>query len=164
MSDDDAQTVRELERVGVDLPPGLEVVWLGVSGYRLTYQGVSIFIDPYVSRVPLRAFVLRRRTLPDPTMVERYATAPGAVAGVLVGHTHFDHVVDAPALAWRYGAKAYGSSSLGHLLSARPRAGLRPPHRARGGAAGGGGGRARREGGGASARRRARITYYQLVI
>jgi L-ascorbate metabolism protein UlaG (beta-lactamase superfamily) len=40
-------------------------VWLGVSGYRLTYEGVSIFIDPYLSRVPLRALLLRRRTLPD---------------------------------------------------------------------------------------------------
>ena len=46
----DAQALRELERVPLDLPRGLEVAWLGVSGYRLTYQGVSLFIDPYVSR------------------------------------------------------------------------------------------------------------------
>ena len=90
--------------------------WLGVSGYRLTYEGVSIFIDPYVSRVPLRAFLLRRRTLPDATMLERYADSPGAVAGILVGHTHFDHAVDAPALARRHGAMAYGSASLAHLM------------------------------------------------
>jgi L-ascorbate metabolism protein UlaG (beta-lactamase superfamily) len=49
-------------------------------------------------------------------MIERYAGAPGGVAGVLVGHTHFDHAVDAPALARRYGTKAYGSASLGHLM------------------------------------------------
>jgi L-ascorbate metabolism protein UlaG (beta-lactamase superfamily) len=66
--------------------------------------------------VPLRALVLRRRTLPDPTMLERYAGAPGDVAGILVGHTHFDHAVDAPALARRHGAKAYGSASLAHLM------------------------------------------------
>jgi L-ascorbate metabolism protein UlaG (beta-lactamase superfamily) len=113
---DDAQAARELERVRVDLPPGLELTWLGVSGYRLSYEGVSIFVDPYVSRVPLRAFVLRRRTLPDPVMVERYATAPGTVAGVLVGHTHFDHAVDAPAIARRHGAQAYGSASLARLM------------------------------------------------
>jgi L-ascorbate metabolism protein UlaG (beta-lactamase superfamily) len=113
---DDAQAARELELVPLDLPAGLEIVWLGVSGYRLTYQGVSIFIDPYLSRVPLRALLLRRRTLPDPRMIERYAGAPGDVAGVLVGHTHFDHAVDAPALARRYRTKAYGSASLGHLM------------------------------------------------
>jgi L-ascorbate metabolism protein UlaG (beta-lactamase superfamily) len=113
---DDAQAARELELVPLDLPAGLEVRWLGVSGYRLTYEGVSIFIDPYVSRVPLRALLLRRRTLPDAAMLERYAGSPGAVAGILVGHTHFDHVVDAPALARRHGAKAYGSASLAHLM------------------------------------------------
>ncbi|HLM08627.1 MAG TPA: MBL fold metallo-hydrolase [Thermoleophilaceae bacterium] len=115
-SGDDAQAARELERVGLDLPAGLEIVWLGVSGYRLTYEGVSLFIDPYVSRAPLRSFLMRRTTLPDLAVVERYASAPGPVAGVLVGHTHFDHAVDAPALARRYGAKAYGSESLVRLM------------------------------------------------
>ena len=113
---DDAAALRELERVPVDLPQGLDLAWLGVSGYRLTYEGVSLFIDPYVSRVPLRAFLLRRRTLPDPVMIERYAHSAGEVAGVLVGHTHFDHAVDAPAIAGRHRAKAYGSASLAHLM------------------------------------------------
>jgi L-ascorbate metabolism protein UlaG (beta-lactamase superfamily) len=112
----DAQALRELEHVLLDLPTGLEVTWLGVSGYRLTYEGVSIFIDPYVSRVPLHALFLRRRALPDPLLVDRYLAAPGKVAGVLVGHTHFDHAVDAPALAHRFGTKAYGSASLAHLM------------------------------------------------
>jgi L-ascorbate metabolism protein UlaG (beta-lactamase superfamily) len=113
---DDAQALRALEGVGLGLPAGLEVVGLGVSGYRLTYEGASLFIDPYVSRAPLRSFLLRRTTLPDQSMIERYAGAPGPVAGVLVGHTHFDHAVDTPALARRYGTKAYGSSSLAHLM------------------------------------------------
>jgi L-ascorbate metabolism protein UlaG (beta-lactamase superfamily) len=38
------------------------------------------------------------------------------VAGVLVGHTHFDHAVDAPAIARRFGCKAYGSDSLLTLM------------------------------------------------
>jgi L-ascorbate metabolism protein UlaG (beta-lactamase superfamily) len=113
---DDARAAQELEAVPLGLPAGLEIVWLGVSGYRLTYEGVSLFIDPYVSRVPLRAMLLRRLTLPDPAMVSRYASAPGPVAGILVGHTHFDHAVDAPALARRYATKAYGSASLVHLM------------------------------------------------
>ena len=112
----DAEAALELETLPVELPPGLEIVWLGVSGYRLTYEDVSIFIDPYVSRVPLRTLLLRRRALPDPEMIERFARAPGPVAGVLIGHTHFDHAVDAPSLARRFGAKAYGSASLAHLM------------------------------------------------
>jgi L-ascorbate metabolism protein UlaG (beta-lactamase superfamily) len=112
----DAQAAREMEAEPLGLPAGLDIAWLGVSGYRLTYEGVSLFIDPYVSRVPLRAMLLRRLTLPDPEMVQRYASAPGPVAGVLVGHTHFDHAVDAPALARRYATKAYGSASLVDLM------------------------------------------------
>jgi len=113
---DDAQALRELEAAPLDLPSGLEISWLGVSGYRLTYEGVSIFIDPYVSRAPLRSLLLRRAAMPDESMIDRYANAPGTVAGVLVGHTHFDHAVDAPAIARRHGAKAYGSLSLTHLM------------------------------------------------
>jgi L-ascorbate metabolism protein UlaG (beta-lactamase superfamily) len=113
---DDLQAMAELERIALDLPPGLEIRWLGVSGYRLTYQGVSLFIDPYVSRVPLRSLLLRRTALPDARCLAEYARAPGEVAGVLVGHTHFDHAVDAPALARLHGAKAYGSASLVHLM------------------------------------------------
>jgi L-ascorbate metabolism protein UlaG (beta-lactamase superfamily) len=112
----DAQALCELEAVPLGLPAGLELSWLGVSGYLLTYQGVSLFIDPYVSRVPLRSLLLRRVALPDETLIDRYASAPGQVAGVLVGHTHFDHAVDAPAIARRHGAKAYGSESLGRLM------------------------------------------------
>lgn len=115
-ADHDADALRELEAGDAGLPTGLEVEWLGVSGYRLTYEGVSIFIDPYVSRVPLRSLLLRRVAMPDAALIDRYVTAPGEVAGVLVGHTHFDHAVDAPAISRRYEAKAYGSPSLGHLM------------------------------------------------
>jgi L-ascorbate metabolism protein UlaG (beta-lactamase superfamily) len=114
--DDDAQAAGEIEGRPLGLPDGLELVWLGVSGYRLTYEGVSIFIDPYVSRAPLRSLLLRRRALPDPAMIDRYARAPGRVAGILVGHTHFDHAVDAPELARRHAADAYGSGSLTRLM------------------------------------------------
>jgi L-ascorbate metabolism protein UlaG (beta-lactamase superfamily) len=57
-------------------------------------------------------------------MIGRYISAPGRVAGVLVGHTHFDHAVDAPAIARRYGARAYGSASLVRLMDLHSLAGL----------------------------------------
>jgi L-ascorbate metabolism protein UlaG (beta-lactamase superfamily) len=113
----DGQALVELEAPGLaGLPAGLEVEWLGVSGYRLTYEGRTIFIDPYLSRVPLRSLLLRRPTLPDPAALDRFVKAPGEVVGVLVGHTHFDHAVDAPAIARRFGCDAYGSDSLVTLM------------------------------------------------
>lgn len=113
---EDRLALASWERAGVELPAGLEIAWLGVSGYRLTCQGVSLFVDPYVSRAPLRALLLRRRALPDRALIDRYLAAPGPVAGVLVGHTHFDHAVDAPALAALHRTRAYGSASLARLM------------------------------------------------
>jgi L-ascorbate metabolism protein UlaG (beta-lactamase superfamily) len=103
--------------VPIELPPGLDIRWLGVSGYCLTYEGATLFIDPYVSRIPLRSLPMRRKALPNPAMLDAYAQAPASVVGLLVGHTHFDHAVDAPAIAARHRAPAYGSSSLAHLMA-----------------------------------------------
>jgi L-ascorbate metabolism protein UlaG (beta-lactamase superfamily) len=113
---EDEQALRELQTEPLGLPAGLEVEWLGVSGYRLRYEGETLYVDPYVSRVPLRSLLLRRPALPDPRQIERYFPAGESVVGVLVGHTHFDHAVDAPAIARRYGCRAYGSASLAALM------------------------------------------------
>jgi L-ascorbate metabolism protein UlaG (beta-lactamase superfamily) len=113
----DGEALSELEARPPALPAGLEVEWLGVSGYRLTHEGHTLFVDPYFSRVPFRDLLLRRRALPDPAALERFVRAPGETVGVLVGHTHFDHAVDAPALARRLDCKAYGSASLVNLMA-----------------------------------------------
>ena len=116
MAGTDRDALRELEAVPLGLPAGLDVEWLGVSGYRLTFEGATIFVDPYVSRVPLGTLLLRRPAMPDPALPDRYVHPHGDVAGVLVGHTHWDHAVDAPAIARRFGCRAYGSASLAHLM------------------------------------------------
>lgn len=116
MQREDGQALGELEASPLELPAGLEVEWLGVSGYRMTCEGKTLFVDPYVSRVPFSDLLRRRPTLPNPTALDRFVRAPGEVAGVLVGHTHFDHAVDAPAIARRFGCKAYGSDSLVRLM------------------------------------------------
>jgi L-ascorbate metabolism protein UlaG (beta-lactamase superfamily) len=113
----DTQALTELEARPIALPPGLEVEWLGVSGYRFSHEGKTIFVDPYLSRVPFRDLVLRRPATPDPAALDRFVQAPGETVGVLVGHTHFDHAVDTPELARRHGCKAYGSGSLVNLMA-----------------------------------------------
>ena len=111
---DDLTALRELERVPLGLPAGLELEWLGVAGYRLTYEGTAVLVDPYVSRVPLLSVILRRPTLPDATLIDRYVRRADAI---LIGHTHWDHAVDAPAIARRDGATVYGSDSLARLMA-----------------------------------------------
>jgi L-ascorbate metabolism protein UlaG (beta-lactamase superfamily) len=113
----DAQAAAALQARPLALPPGLELEWLGVSGYRMTYEGRTLFVDPYVSRVPLSAVIRGRPAVPDPAMIDRFIGTPSQVVGVLVGHTHFDHAVDAPAICQRFGCRAYGSDSLVRLMA-----------------------------------------------
>jgi L-ascorbate metabolism protein UlaG (beta-lactamase superfamily) len=115
----DAQALADLQSRDLDLPAGLELEWLGVSGYRMTHESKTLFIDPYVSRVPLSAVIRGRPAIPDPAMIDRFiGSEPDRdVVGVLVGHTHFDHAVDAPAICRRFGCQAYGSSSLVRLMA-----------------------------------------------
>jgi len=112
----DRQVLGELEARPPELPAGLEIEWLGVAGYRLTFEGRTLLIDPYVSRIPLRRFLRREPALPDRALVERYVRPPGEVVGVAVGHTHFDHALDVPEVARRFECPALGSRSLATLM------------------------------------------------
>ena len=112
----DAQALAELEARPLELARGLEVQWLGVSGYRMTYEGQTLFIDPYISRVSLADVIRRRPAIPDRALIDRHIGEPESVLAVLVGHTHFDHAVDAPELSRRFRCPVYGSSSLVHLM------------------------------------------------
>lgn len=108
----------ELLKKTLPLPKGLELQWLGTAGYRIGYQGQSIYIDPYFSRVPLGAVLQRKPSLPDAAVLDRVLSGvTDQVVGVLVGHCHFDHAIDAPEIARRYNAPAYGSKSLVNLMA-----------------------------------------------
>lgn len=115
----DTAALRDLAAKTLPLPPGLEIEWLGTAGYRLTYEGHTLLIDPYLTRVPLSAVFQRRPALADPAVHERFLNqaAPGTVVGILVGHTHFDHAIDVPALTRSLGTTAYGSDSLARLMA-----------------------------------------------
>jgi L-ascorbate metabolism protein UlaG (beta-lactamase superfamily) len=95
------------------LPRGLSITWLGTAGLRLAYEGTVVWIDPYVTRLPLGQLIRRKVVPSDEELVTRWIDKADAV---LVGHTHFDHALDVPAIAKRFGCKAYGSTSLEHLM------------------------------------------------
>jgi L-ascorbate metabolism protein UlaG (beta-lactamase superfamily) len=56
----------------------------------------------------------RSAVLPDEGAIQRFV---GRAQAILVGHTHFDHALDAPVIARRDGCRAYGSTSLAHLMA-----------------------------------------------
>lgn len=120
---EDVHAMRELSTRSLPLARGLEVQWLGTAGYRLTFEGRSLLIDPYLTRVSLGAVLRRAPALADAALHTRYINAaPGTVEGVLVGHTHFDHAIDVPELTRSLQTRAYGSSSLKRLMALYGRA------------------------------------------
>ena len=102
------------ERRGpVALPAGVELEWLGTSGFRISHAGHDLLIDPYLSRIPLGDVVRGRTGAPAWDAIA--ARVPRASA-IVVGHTHFDHAMDAPVIARALGCPVHGSASLVHLM------------------------------------------------
>ena len=100
-------------RSGERLAPGLTLEWLGTSGFRLSYEGFVLLIEPYVSRPGLRKTLGSAPLLADAAIVRDRIPRADAV---LVGHTHFDHALDVPHVAKTHGCPVYGSSSLRRLM------------------------------------------------
>lgn len=85
----------------------LSVQWLGTAGFALRCDGHTLLVDPYLTRASLFACATRRLE-PDRAAIRRHVPAADAI---VLGHTHFDHALDAPAIARATGARVYGSRS-----------------------------------------------------
>jgi len=89
----------------------VRVRWLGTAGFEITHEGHTLLIDPYLTRASLLRCA-RAPLRPDVARVHRYAPQADAI---VAGHTHFDHVLDVPAIANATGAKVFGSRSCAAL-------------------------------------------------
>jgi acetyl esterase/lipase len=69
----DHACMRELDAavLGLALPRGLTLTWLGTAGYALSYQQHTLLIDPYVSRAGLGAVALGRALRCDGARLDR---------------------------------------------------------------------------------------------
>lgn len=100
-----------------------ELRWLGVAGFTLSSGETVIAHDPYLSRPGLLA-TLFRSYQPDAAVLDRLlgpaSPAPELVHAslLLVGHSHFDHLGDVPALASRTGARVVGSATTANIARA----------------------------------------------
>ena len=113
------------------LDPGAgetRVRWLGTAGFVLEHGAHTLLIDPYLTRAPLWR-CLSAPLIPDESLLARQLPRADAI---ILGHTHFDHALDTPALARRTGALVFGSPSAHALCRAQgvPEAQLREPREA----------------------------------
>ncbi len=90
------------------------VTWLGTAGFSIEHDGYVVLIDPYLTRAPLWRCA-RGAIESDRALVERITPKADAI---VAGHTHFDHVLDVPAIARATGATVYGSRSCAALCRA----------------------------------------------
>ena len=90
--------------------------WLGVAGFAIEAGEDTLLHDPYLSRPGLFR-TLFRRYVPDAAVLDGLlaegSPAPELARAdlVLVGHSHFDHLGDAPYIAERTGAVVVGSET-----------------------------------------------------
>ncbi|MCY1054854.1 MBL fold metallo-hydrolase [Nannocystis sp. SCPEA4] len=89
----------------------IALTWFGVAGWQLDAGPTTILVDPYFSRPDLDAPLV-----PDPAAIA--AHAPARADLIVIGHSHVDHVLDAPAVAAATGAQLVGSESTARLARA----------------------------------------------
>jgi len=97
---------------GEDARGELRAVFLGVSTIALTDGETTIMTDGFFSRPPMWQ-VLGRRIRSNSARIDaalRIADITD-VQAIFVAHSHYDHALDSPAVAWRTGATMVGSES-----------------------------------------------------
>jgi len=92
------------------------VRWLGVAGFAIEAGPDTILHDPYLSRPGLLRTLFRSYVPDASVLLPRMAPdgpAPELARAdlVLIGHSHFDHLADAPWIADRTGATIVGSAT-----------------------------------------------------
>ena len=97
---------------------GLEVTYFSVGCLRLRFGNRSILTDPFFSHLPF-AQVAFGKTVSDPEQYGPYLKEVEGTDVVLVGHSHYDHVLDLPVVAPVLAphAKILGSRTLFHTYA-----------------------------------------------
>jgi len=104
---------RELRPEGTGAGWGARITWLGTAGFIIESRETTLLVDPFITRPGLRRVM--RPFVPDDVAIARHVLAavphPRRIEAVLCGHSHYDHVADAPRIAKLANAKLVGSAS-----------------------------------------------------
>jgi len=98
---------RKLRPQGSGVGWGARLTWLGTAGFIIESRETTLLVDPFLTRPSLTH--ITRKIIPDDLAIARHV--PRKVDAVLCGHSHYDHVADAPRIAKHTKAKLVGSAS-----------------------------------------------------
>lgn len=95
----------------------VRVIWMGTAGLYLSDGETGIYIDPFVSRYGLLKVGLGFSLKPQHQLIEKWLSITGGeqAKAILVSHSHYDHVMDAPYFAESSNAMIVGSESTANV-------------------------------------------------
>jgi L-ascorbate metabolism protein UlaG (beta-lactamase superfamily) len=100
--------------------PALSIRYLGVGGFLLSRGDDVVLAAPMYTNPSLLEVVADHEIRPDAERVDRLLPREADAAGaILVGHSHYDHLLDVSVIARARAksARIYGSGTLAHLLA-----------------------------------------------
>lgn len=100
----------------------VEVTYLGVGGFLIRHGRDAVLTAPFFSTPRLSAVLTFRPIHPDSERIAAGMRRLGDLTGVhalLVGHGHYDHLMDVPDVVRRYlpGVTVYGNRSMVNTLA-----------------------------------------------
>ncbi len=100
-------------------PPraGVRVTYLGTNAYLLEARDSTLLVDPYFSRMSLWRAAFNLRAASQRSVIAQHL-GHRRIDAILVTHGHFDHLLDAPEIMQRSGAKLLASRTSVRLVEA----------------------------------------------
>lgn len=83
----------------------IEMTYLGTAGFVLKGENRTVVLDPFLTRPTLRV-TLTQVLRPNKDLIRKHIPEAD---DVLIGHAHYDHILDAPDLCKQTGARLIGS-------------------------------------------------------
>lgn len=92
-----------------------KITYLGVGGWLLNWHGEGLLLAPSFSNPSLPPIFVRA----NEQRIADYLPDVKNVKVLLIGHAHYDHLLDVPVIMQRYApdAIAYGNRTAGHILA-----------------------------------------------
>jgi len=97
---------------------GMRITYFSVGCFLIEWRGLAVLTDPFWSHLPFGQVAFGSAGS-DPAQVDPYLAQLSAVQAVLVGHAHYDHMLDLPYIASSLApeAQVFGSRTLAHTLA-----------------------------------------------
>lgn len=113
--------IAAVARAGAGSDDHVELTYTGCGGWIMRWRGTAIVSDPFVSN-PGFLRVGMGTIAPNARWLDELLPPVADVPTIIVGHAHYDHLMDVPYVATHLATRAtiYASDTAAHILAAVP--------------------------------------------